>query len=266
MTTAKHTARAARSSPVFRRIARAGFAVLGVVHAIIGALAVSIALGAGGDADQDGAMEQLRGTPAGGILLWCAAVGLAALAVWQIAAAVVASGSDEKRKWGRRVRLVACAVAYLVIGGMAAVYAVGGSADSEQTTQTFSAAVMSAPGGPVVIVLIGLGVIGVGAGFVIAGFRRAFEETMDLPEGRARTGIVMLGVVGYVAKGVAVALTGVLFVAAAWTRDPDKAAGLDGALHELATTPLGRPALLMVGAGLALYGVFCVVRARLARM
>lgn len=240
--------------------------MLGLVHVLIGALAVSIALGAGGDADQDGAMEQIRRTPIGGVLLWCVAGGLAALAVWQVAAAVVAAGPDESRKWGRRLRLVGCAIAYLVIAGMAAVYAVGGRADSEETTQTFSARVMSAPGGVVVIVLVGLAVIAVGVGFVVGGFRRAFEETMDLPQGAARAGLVTLGVVGYVAKGVAVALSGVLFLVAAWTQDPEKAAGLDAALHGLAALPLGRFALGLVGVGLAVYGVFCFVRARLARM
>ena len=45
-----------------------------------------------------------------------------------------------------------------------------------------------------------------------------------------------------------------------------KAAGLDAALHSLAALPLGRIALLLVGVGLAVYGVFCFARARLARM
>lgn len=236
------------------------------MHVIIGALAVSIALGAGGDADQDGAMEQIRSTPIGGALLWCVAAGLVALAVWQITAAVVAAAPDEAKRWGRRITLLGAAVAYLVIAGMAAVYAVGGSADSEETTQTLSARVMAAPGGLVLIVLLGLGVIGVGIGFVVGGLRRVFEKTMDLPDGGARNGVVTLGVIGYIAKGVAVALTGALFVVAAWTQDPDKAAGLDAALHSLAVLPLGRVALLLTGTGLAVYGVFCFARARLARM
>lgn len=266
MSTAKNTARAARSSTFFRRAARAGYAVLGVVHVLIGTLAVSIALGAGGDADQDGAMEQIHRTPIGGALLWCVAAGLIALAAWQITAAVVAAAPDEAKRWGRRVTLLGAAVAYLVIAGMAAVYAVGGSADSEEATQTLSARVMAAPGGLVLIVLLGIGVIGVGVGFVVGGLRRVFEKTMDLPDGGARNGVVTLGVIGYIAKGVAVALTGALFVVAAWTQDPDKAAGLDAALHSLAALPLGRLALLLTGAGLAVYGLFCFARARLARM
>ena len=69
MSTPKDAARTAQRSDSFRRIARAGFVVVGVVHIIIGAIAVSIASGGGGDADQDGAMEQIRSTPVGGLLL-----------------------------------------------------------------------------------------------------------------------------------------------------------------------------------------------------
>lgn len=240
--------------------------MLGVVHIIIGALAVSIAVGAGGDADQDGAMEQIRSTPIGGALLWCVAAGMFALAIWQITAAVVAAAPDEAKRWGRRASLLGAAVAYLVIAGMASVYAVGGRADAEETTQTLSARVMAAPGGVILIVVLGLGVIAIGVGFIVGGLRRVFEKTMDLPEGAAGKGVATLGVIGYIAKGIAVALTGTLFVVAAWTQDPDKAAGLDAALHSLAALPLGKIALLLVGVGLAVYGVFCFARARLARM
>lgn len=266
MTTAKGAARAARSSTVFRRTARAGYVVLGVVHILIGAVAVSIAAGSSGDADQDGVMEQLRRTPVGGLLLAGVAIGLFALAVWQVGAAMVKSGPDETRKWGLRIKLIGTAIAYLVLAVMAVIYAVGGRADSEEATQDASAGVMALPGGTIVIVLVGIGVGAVGIGFVVGGFTRAFEKTMTLPTGPARQGIVVFGVVGYLAKGVAVAATGVLFVIAALTQDPEKAAGLDGALHSLIVLPLGRVILWVVGAGLAVYGVFCFVRARLADM
>ena len=71
---------------------------------------------------------------------------------------------------------------------------------------------------------------------------------------------------GYVAKGIAIAVVGVLFVAAAVTADPEKAGGLDAALKSLAALPFGTVILWLVGAGLIIYGVFCFARARYARM
>ena len=82
----------------------------------------------------------------------------------------------------------------------------------------------------------------------------------------ARKGIVTFGIVGYIAKGIAVAVAGVLFVVAAVTHDPQKAGGLDAALHTLAELPLGAVILWVVAAGLIIYGVFCFARARYARM
>lgn len=266
MSTAKHAARAAKGSTVFRRFARAGFVVLGIIHIIIGSIAVSIAAGGSGDADQDGAMEAVRQNPVGGLLLLLIAVGLIALAVWQIASAFLAADPAETKKWGTRVKLFGIAATYLVIAGMAVVFALGGRAESEQASKTLSAVVLAAPGGVALLVAIGLGVIAVGAGFVIGAFTRVFEKTMDLPSNPGRGGIVTLGVIGYLGKGIAIGVTGVLFIAAAVTQDPEKAAGLDAALHSLLALPLGPWVLGAVGAGLAIYGVFCIARARYARM
>ncbi|MFA4841930.1 MAG: DUF1206 domain-containing protein, partial [Agrococcus sp.] len=42
----------------------------GLVHIVIGAIALGVAFGAGGSADQSGAMRALRETPIGGLALW----------------------------------------------------------------------------------------------------------------------------------------------------------------------------------------------------
>ncbi|MBW9110806.1 DUF1206 domain-containing protein [Microbacterium ureisolvens] len=266
MTTAKNAARAATESPAFRTIARIGYVVLGIVHIVIGFIAISVAMGGGGEADQGGAMQTIRDTPIGIFLLWAIAIGLAALAVWQVAQAFLERNPDTKKKWGYRVKYVGTAVVYLAIAGTALVYALGGSSDSSQSSQTFSAQLMSTPGGVFLLVLVGLIIFAIGAAFVVRGITRGFEKHLDLPAGVARKGIVTFGVVGYVAKGVAVAVAGALFVIAAVTHDPQTAGGLDAALHTLAGLPFGPVILWVVAAGLIIYGVFCFARARYARM
>lgn len=266
MGTTKDVARTAQRSDGFRRTARAGFVVVGLVHIIIGALAVSIATGGGGDADQDGAMQVIRSTPVGGLLLGGVAAGLIALAVWEVTSGLLSANRDDARRWGLRLKMLGIAAAYLVIAGLALVFAFGGNIESEQTMQTLSRAILTAPGGIVLLVILGLSVAGAGAGFFVIGCTRGFEKTMDIPAGPSRVGIVALGSVGYIAKGIAIMVTGSLFVVAAWTQDPDKAAGLDGALRSITDLPLGEPLLWLVGVGLAVYGVFSIVRARFARM
>ena len=266
MTTPKAAARAAEDSTVFRTLARIGYIVLGVVHIVLGVIAISIVTGGGGEADQGGAMEQIRQTPAGVLLLWIIALGLLALAIWQIAEAFLERNPDTKKKWGYRIKFIGTAVAYIAIAWTALVYALGGQSDSSQSSQTFSAQLLATPAGVVALALIGLVIGAIGVAFIVRGLTRGFEKHLALPAGAAAKGIVTFGVVGYVAKGIAIAVTGVLFVVAALTHDPAKAGGLDAALHSLAALPYGPVILWIVGAGLVIYGLFCFARARYAKM
>lgn len=264
---AESTARAAQDSKIFRILARIGYVVLGILHILIGFIAISIATGGGGeDADQGGAMQQIQQNPGGVFLLWLIVLGLVALAIWQIAEAVVERDPDTKKKWGHRVKFIGTAVAYVAIAGTALVYALGGQSQSSDSSQSLSARLLAAPAGVFLLVLVGLVVTAVGVAFVVRGITRAFEKHLDLPAGTARKGIVAFGVAGYIAKGIAVAVAGILFIVAALTHDPETAGGLDAALRTLAGLPFGPFILWAVGLGLALYGLFCFARARYARM
>ncbi|MDP3949364.1 DUF1206 domain-containing protein [Microbacterium sp.] len=264
---AASAARSAQDSTVFRVLARIGYVVLGILHILIGAIAVSIAMGGGGgEADQGGAMQQIQKSPAGVVLLWIIVFGLVALAIWQIAEAVVERDPDTKKKWGYRVKFIGTAVAYIAIAWTALTYALGGQSQSSESSQSFSAQLLAAPAGVAMLVLLGLVVTAIGIAFIVRGITRAFKKHLHLPAGAARSGIITLGVVGYIAKGIAVAVTGVLFVVAALTHDPETAGGLDSALRTLAGLPFGAIILWTVGAGLVLYGLFCFARARYARM
>jgi cytochrome bd-type quinol oxidase subunit 2 len=259
-------ARTAQNSKAFEALARVGYVVLGILHILIGAIAISIAGGGGGEADQGGAIEQVKQNPAGVFLLWVIVVGLFALAIWQIAEAFLERDPDAKKKWAHRVKFIGTAIAYIAIGGTALTYALGGSSDSSESSQSLSATLLAAPAGVALLVLVGLVVAGIGVAFVVRGILKKFTKHLALPTGTARKGIVAFGVAGYVAKGIAVGVAGILFVVAAVTHDAEAAGGLDAALRALAELPYGPIILWVVGAGLVLYGLFCIARARYARM
>ncbi|WP_353827475.1 DUF1206 domain-containing protein [Agromyces sp. SYSU T0242] len=264
--TGKAAANAAQDSRVFRVLARIGYVVLGVVHIVIGAIAIGVATGAGGEADQSGAMQQLASLPFGVVLLWIIAIGLFALALWQVTEAIVERDPDTKKKWGRRVKYVGTAVAYVSIGFTSLVFALGGRSDSEQSSQSMTAQLLATPGGVFVLVLIGLVILGVGVAFVYRGATQRFAKHLSLPAGVARKGILTLGTVGYIAKGIAVGVVGVLFLVGSITHDAEKTGGLDDALKSLAELPFGEVILWLVGAGLVIYGIYCFGRARYTRM
>lgn len=263
----KAVADSAQNSRAFRTMARVGYVVLGIVHIVIGVIAVSIAVGAGGgEADQGGAMQQIARVPFGTVVLWVIALGLLALGVWQVGEAVVERDPDAGKKWGRRAGYGGTAIAYFAIGATALTYALGGQSDSSQSTENLSAQLLAAPGGVVLLVLVGLVILGVGVAFVVNGIEKSFEKHLLLPPGRVGDAVRTLGTVGYVAKGIAIGAVGILFVTAALTNDAEKAGGLDDALKSLAGLPFGQILLWLVGAGLVVYGVYCFARGKYARL
>ena len=267
MTSASAAADKAQDSTAFRIAARIGYVVLGLLHLLIGVIAIAIATGGAGDsADQSGALAQIASAPAGLMLLWVIVVGLVALAIWQISEAIVERNPDAKKRWGYRAKYVGTAVAYAAIAGTAFTAAMGGRSDSSASTKNLSATLLASPGGVFLLVLVGLVVAAIGVSFVVRGITRAFLKNLSVPSGPAGRGIRVFGTVGYVAKGIAVGVAGILFLVAALTHDPIASSGLDGALRSLAGLPFGQIVLWLVGAGLVVYGLFCFARARYARM
>ena len=73
------------------------------------------------------------------LLLWVIALGLAALAIWQIAEAILERNPDTKKKWGYRAKYIGTAVIYFAIAWTAFTYAIGGNSDSSQARRRRSA-------------------------------------------------------------------------------------------------------------------------------
>jgi len=252
----------------FRRLARSGYAVNGLIHLLIGAIAISVASGARtvAGANPSGALRELAASPGGGILIWAAVVGLAALGVWQLTQAGLIADENPLRKWGRRASEAGKGLAYLALGGTAVVVALGGRTSSSETIQAVSARLLESEVGVLLLAATGLGVFGGGIGFVVIGLRRSFRKFIRVPAGRAGRLLLRLGRSGYIVKGISLGIIGTLLLIAAVTSDSHQAAGLDGALRALALLPHGAVYLTIVGLGLAQYGLFLMFRVRLANL
>ena len=263
---ATHIARDASNSSALQLLARVGFAVNGLLHILIGSIAITVALGAGtGSADQSGALAQLASSPGGVFLLWTVVVGMFALGLWLVVSAFVMQG-DPKRKWSRRLANFAKAIVYFALGATALTFAQGGSASSASSTQSASSSLLASPGGAIALFLAGVAVLGIAGYFIYKGAAQRFRSDLTVPSGTAGRAVIVLGVVGYIAKGVALGVVAILVGVAALTRDASKSTGLDGALKALAALPFGTIALILIGIGLLAYGVYCFARARRARL
>lgn len=264
---AEHRARQVRQR--LEPVARAGFVVSGLLHVLIGVLAVRIALGggsgggSGGSADSSGALGEVARTPFGAFALWAAVVALAALGLWQLLdGALEARAKDAKEA----AKGLGKGLVFLALAGTALTYARGGSSSSESSTDDVTATLMGSPGGALLVGAVGLAVLGAGGYLVYKGCSHKVREDLGgssaAPAGRAGGAALWAGRAGYVAKGVALAVVGVLFVVAAVRSDPSEAGGIDAAMRTLVGFPFGVALLVAVGVGFALYGVWCFVRAR----
>lgn len=267
----QRVAREAEQSTPLRALARAGYAANGVVHILIGVIALVVAFGGDGAIDQSGALMGIAGLPLGFVALWSIAITLGALGVWQLlegilAPAPTADARGLAQKWGRRVGAWGQAAIFMALGVISASVALGARVNTEQAVEYASRGLLRIPGGPIVLVLVGLGIGIGGIAFIVMGVRRSFRNKIDIPEHGIGRSIAGLGVVGFVAKGIALVIVGVLLVIAALRSDADTAGGLDGALQALLTVTLGPWLVAAVGIGFIAYGVFCLFRARYARL
>jgi hypothetical protein len=244
-------------------MARGGFAMNGLLHILIGGLALRVAFGSDAKADQGGALGSLAETPGGVITLAIVTVGLWALGLFQVLEALLVRGTD-KEDWGARAKEGGKGIAYLAVGSSSAVYVVGGTTNSSEQTQKLSAELLATPGGVFALILVALVVAAIGVYFVAKGARQKFLGDISEPRGPVTTGIVVLGIGGYIAKGIALVAVGGLFALAAATTNASAATGLDGALKSLVALPFGVAILTVVAVGLIFYGVYCFARAKYA--
>jgi hypothetical protein len=252
-------------------LARGGLIAYGLVHLLIGWLALHIAWGAGSgkSADTSGALTTLADQLFGKVLLWLVAVGLVALALWQVSETFWSHRSAEG---ATRVRKQATsgakAVVYAALGVSAALIALGSGSSSGQSQAKATTGVLAWPAGRVIVVVVGLIIIGVGGAAVVKGVKSSFLEEIDTSSmsPAARKGVARLGQVGYIVKGIALAVVGALLSYATLTFDRQKAQGLDGAMQAIGAQPFGKFLLTAVALGFVAFGIFAVLQSRYRRM
>jgi len=241
-------------------LARLGLAARGSVYIGMGSLSALVARGASAPADQSGVLTRVASQPFGTVLLWLLAAGFLGYAIWRVSEAIFGVPGTDNRLAARLKSLVRGA-GYLALF-FAALSALRGTATSQSGTQEqLAASIMSQPGGRWIVGLIGLVIIGVGIMMVIEGIRTKFLRFFSHLPARGRDLIVWMGRVGSVARGVVFGLTGSLVVYAAWTAEPSKAGGIDTAVRTLLDRPYGEFLVLLVSAGLIVFGIYGLAEA-----
>jgi hypothetical protein len=238
----------------------------GVVHLLVGWLALQLAFGEKEDsASNSGALHYLAQQPMGGALVWAIAVGMFFLVVWRLLEFGFGyrDESDDAKRWRKRATSLGKAVIYGAIG-WSAVQTATGSGGGKGGTDSTTATIMNLPGGQLMVGAIGLAIISYGISLVVRGWTEKFREHLDAQgqAGQDGSAYVLMGKIGYIAKGIAITIVGGLFGYAAITHEAKKSGGLDQALQTVLEQPFGQAMLTAIAIGIAAYGVFCFARAK----
>ena len=266
---ARETGERAARSPWARGLARWGLLSRGALYALVGVLALKVALlGRGQAPDRTSAMQAIADETFGRVLLSAIAIGIAGYALWQLARAVrggnLEGGADDESLW-KRVGYLGRGVFYgvLFVSTLRIVLGAdeGGNKKNEDRATAF---VLDLPAGPLLVGGVGLAFLSAGGFNVYRGVTRKFREKLKLrklseAEDRAYS---VIGALGFVARGVVFGLIGVFLIRAAYQYDPKEAVGLDGALSEIVHTSYGPVLLGLVAAGLFAFGLYSFVEAR----
>ena len=264
--------KAERGSGWYSWLARGGLVAKGVSYALVGMLAIGVAIGAGGHTtSRQGALSSLAHHSWGKVLLVLLALGFVAYAIWRFVQAFAEREDEggekgEAKKWGKRAGYIGRGAIYVGLTYTTLRILLGSGVQQSQNEKAHktTAAVLDWPAGRWIVGIVGACIVGAGLWNFYRGIAKKFEDrwrTGEMSE-TERTWGARAGEAGHLARGVVFSLIGVFVMKSAIDYNPNDAIGIDGALQKLADTSYGPYLLGLTAAGLVCYALYCLVDAR----
>jgi hypothetical protein len=256
-------------SRAFELLSRAGFVARGLIYAIIGILALKLALGQGGKlTDQKGALHTVAQQPFGKVLLTLVAIGLGGYSLWRLIRAAIGHGPEGSDKGFDRVAAFASGIAYGAMCALAIEILLGAGGRSGANVKKSTAGALGWPAGTWIVGIVGVVLIGVALYQGYRGISKKFLDESKVEEmgPQVKKWISRLGTFGHLARMVVFGLVGVFLVKAAIDYTPSKAVGLDGALAKIVNHSYGPFLLGIVATGLIAFAVYSLSDARYRRI
>lgn len=263
---AQHGGEAVADRPGFAWLARAGLVARGVSYAIIGILALRLAVGAGGETtNQRGALTTIAEQSLGKALLIAMTIGLASYAIWRLVRAGIGHGTQDQDSAFERIGGAASGLAYAALCVTAVQILIGAnSSGGTNSPKKTTGGVLDWTGGTTIVAVVGAVLICVALYQGYKGVSKKFLEDSNIGEmtRRVKRVFTALGVFGHLARMVVFGLVGYGLVKAAMNYDPGSAIGLDGALSKVSHYSYGPLLLGVVAAGLIGFALYSMADAR----
>jgi hypothetical protein len=261
------------SPAAFRWLIRGGFFARGLTYAVIGVLALALALGLGRlgtEPNQEGALALIARAQLGRAAMVVIASGLLAYAVWKLWQALLGTGPEGGGGKHIKDRAANLGGGIVYIGFFAVAVRVlistsdGGSRQARDT----AAGVLAWPAGQIVVGLAGVALLVISLYQAWDGVCGGFAEHCKVDEmsREARHALMWLGRVGLVARALVFGLVGYFLLRTALEFKAKNAVGVDGALDRLRDQPLGPWLLAIVAVGLLVFALFSLFEGRYRRL
>lgn len=262
----------AEEAAPYEKAGRAGYAAKGAVYVLIGVLALVAAFGPGGGGQTAGSSEALqvvKQSTFGDILLGLLALGLVGYVLWRLTQAFIdpENVGDEDWGWAKRALYFVSAAAYGLLTYSAIQLLLGngggsGSGSGGDSTQSMTQQLLEQPFGPWLVGIVAAGIALRGITQAVKAYKADFFDDIR-PVGRlSRDAVRRIGQVGLTARGAVFLMVAGFLVWAALDENSRRARGLEGTLDTLAGMSGGPWLLGAAGAGLVAYGVFQFIKAR----
>lgn len=254
------------SGRMLETLARLGYASKAVIYGIVGVLAILAVTNRGGAVtDTTGALHVIFTRPFGRALLIIMAVGLCGYGAWRVLDAFLNPDRDSLFvRVGNAVR----GGVYGLLGVRAIQLLRGLTASSGDDAERWTATLLDVPFGAIVVGIVGAVVAGYGASQVMQGISGKHDEKIDwspIPRD-VRVPVQRVSQFGVATRGGILVTLGVFLIRAAFTDDPNQAAGPRESLLRLGGLFDGRWFLAILAAGVLAYAVDQAVHARCRRI
>jgi hypothetical protein len=264
----KHVA----ANPQLELLERLGYVVRGALYAVMGFLALRIALSQpGGKAtDLSGSLVWLIGNPFGKVVLVVTIIGLIAYSIWGFVRAIydpLHRGHDAKGI-AARIGFITSALSYLAIVFFALQILGGQGGASHDSTQKTVSTLLTNPAGGAITVVLGVISLVIAIGQFIEAYRATFKNDLKAAEMSTseRDIAIGLGRFGMAARGVTFLVIGWFLIQAGIHHNASDAHGFGGAFLFLLAQPYGRWLVGIIALGFVALGLHSFACARWVRL
>lgn len=255
-----------KSTPAFRRFARAGIGARAMIYLVVAYICAQIAAmhRSPSQASGTGALAEVARQPGGRPVLALLALGLLAYSAWKVSQVL---GDHEQKSPLRRLGRAFVVLIYLGLCTQAIELVVSAKSPQQASNgasghpQPLVASVLHWPGGPGWVGLAGTILLAAGVAMITWAVVHDYRASFPRLEGAASTWVRLLGGAGDGIRGVLACLLSAYVFEAAVDNDPSQAKSLTQALLSFSSSTWGTAVLGAVTAGLAAYFAYSLLEA-----